>query len=125
MTAERAESLADAGQAAAEFEGEIRDIIRNRDVTFLRTPASKGGDVNNLNSLIQRVAGNSTTEIDNLIDQLQDMREFLQTEGERISREIAGYAQASQNARSQMELIADQIVQLRSGLQNVRAGNVS
>jgi hypothetical protein len=123
MSAERAENIAEATQVAAEFEGEIRDIIRSRDVTFLRTPAAKpGGDVNNLNSLIQRVAGNSTVEIDNLIDQLQDMREFLQIEGERISREIAGYAQASQNARSQMEMIAEQIVQLRAGLQSVRAG---
>jgi hypothetical protein len=121
MSAERAENLAEANQAAAEFEGEIRDIIRSRDVTFLRTSPAKTGDVSNLNSLIQRVAGSSTLEIDNLIDQLQDMRELLHHEGERIARDIAGYAQASQNARAQVELITDQLAKLRAGLQSARA----
>lgn len=115
MSADRSEQVAEASDAAAEFEGEIRDLIRNRDVTFLRGPATKpAGDVSNLNSLIQRVAGSSTLEIESLIDQLQDMREYLQGEGERISREIADYAQASQNARSQVELISEQLAQWRT-----------
>jgi hypothetical protein len=123
MSADRSEQLADPVEAAAAFEGEIRDLIRNRevgrDVTYLRTPTAKGaGDVGNLNSLIQRVTGSSTLEIDNLIDQLQDMREFLQSEGERISREIAGYAEASQKARAQMESIADQITHWRAGVES-------
>jgi hypothetical protein len=126
MNADRSEQLADPAdpaEAAAAFEGEIRDLIRNRevgrDVTYLRTPAAKGtGDVSNINSLIQRVTGTSTLEIDNLIDQLQDMREFLQSEGERISREIAGYAEASQKARAQMEAIGDQITQWRSRMES-------
>ena len=112
MSADRSEQVAESGEAAAEFEGEIRELIRNRDVTFLRAPATKpAGDVSNLNSLIQRVAGSSTLEIESLIDQLQDMREYLQSEGERISQEIAAYAQASQNARSQVELITEQLAQ--------------
>jgi len=122
MNADRSENLAEAAQAATEFEGEIRDLIRSRDVTFLRTPTAKGvGDVSNLNSLIQRVAGNSTAEIENLIDQLQDMREFLQTEGERISHEISGYAQASQSARSQVETISDQLAQWRAAMRSTAA----
>lgn len=115
MSADRSEQVAESRDAAAEFEGEIRELIRNRDVTFLRAPAAKtAGDVSNLNSLIQRVAGSSTLEIESLIDQLQDMREYLQSEGERISQEIAAYAQASQNARSQVELITEQLAQWRS-----------
>jgi hypothetical protein len=119
MTADRSESLAEAAQVASEFEGEIRDLIRNRDVTFLRTPSVKGvGDASNLNSLIHRVAGTSTLEIDNLIDQLKDMREFLRSEGTRISQEIAGYTQANQSARSQVEIISDQLAQWRASMQS-------
>jgi hypothetical protein len=119
MNADRAENLTEAVEAASEFEGEIRELIRSRDVTFLRTPAAKGvGDVSNLNSLIQRVAGNSTVEIENLIDQLRDMREYLQNEGVRVSQEISTYAQASQSARAQVESISDQLAQWRASMRS-------
>jgi hypothetical protein len=115
INAERSEKMADTGDVAAEFEGEIRDLIRSRDVTFLRGPA-KGTDVNNLNSLLQRVAGSSTGEIDNLIMQLQDMRDFLQTEGDRVQREIAEYAQTSHKARSHVERMADHLAEWRDAI---------
>lgn len=122
MNADRSENLAEVAEAASEFEGEIRELIRSRDVTFLRTPSAKGvGDASNLNSLIQRVAGNSTVEIENLIDQLQDMREYLQNEGVRVSQEISSYAQASQSARSQVEAISDQLAQWRASMQSTAA----
>jgi hypothetical protein len=122
MNADRSENLAEVAEAASEFEGEIRELIRSRDVTFLRTPTAKGvGDASNLNSLIQRVAGNSTVEIENLIDQLQDMREYLQNEGVRVSQEISSYAQASQSARSQVESISDQLAQWRASIQSTAA----
>jgi valyl-tRNA synthetase len=122
MNADRSENLAEVAEAATEFEGEIRELIRSRDVTFLRTPSAKGvGDASNLNSLIHRVAGNSTVEIENLIDQLQDMREYLQNEGARVSQEISSYAQASQSARSQVESISDQLAQWRASMQSTAA----
>jgi hypothetical protein len=116
MNAERSEKLAEVGNAATEFEGEIRELIRSRDVTFLRTPAKSAGDASNLNSLIQRVANTSTSEIDNLIMQLQDMREFLQNEGDRVQREIADFAKTSQTARDHVDLMADHLAQWRSGV---------
>jgi hypothetical protein len=117
MQPDRSETLAEPSQVAAEFEGELRDVIRSRDVTFLRTGSAKpAGDANNLNSLIHRVAGTSTYEIDILIEQLRDMREFLRNESERISQEIAGYAQASQNARAQVETITEQLAQWRTAI---------
>jgi hypothetical protein len=116
IKAERSENLADAGDAAAEFEGEIRDLIRSRDVTFLRAPGKSAGDVNNLNSLLQRVAGSSTGEIDNLIMQLQDMRDFLQTEGDRVQREIAEYAETSHKARTHVERMTDHLAEWRDAI---------
>jgi len=120
--AERPDNLADATQAAADFEGELREIIRGRDVTFLRASMTKPiGDANNLNSLIQRVAGTSTAEIDNLIRELQEMRDYLQREGERVQREIAGYARVSQDARKQMESVGERIAEWRAAMQTASA----
>jgi hypothetical protein len=115
MNAERSEKLAEAADAANDFDGEIRELIRTRDVTFLRGAGKPGGDLNNLNSLIQRVAGGSTGEIDSLIMQLQDMRDFLRDEAERIQDEIANYAKASQLARQHVEMLADRVSQWRTG----------
>lgn len=112
MSAERSEKIAPE-QAAAEFEGEIRELIRSRDVTFLRATGKPGGDVHNLASLIQRVAGGSTGEIENLISQLQDMRDYLRDESERIQDEIAKYAKVSQAAREQVEILSDTVAQWR------------
>jgi hypothetical protein len=117
MNAERSEQLAEVSDVTTEFEGEIRDLIRTRDVTFLRTALKPAGDVSNLNSLIQRVATTSTGEIDNLIMQLQDMREFLQHEGDRVQREIADFAKTTQTARDHVDLLADHLAQWRSGVE--------
>lgn len=106
--AERAEKSAELPDTS-EFEGEIRDLIRSRDVTFLRTPAKGGGDLNNLNSLIQRAAGDSSGEIDNLIMQLQDMRDYLHDEADRIRGEIVRYVQVSQAVREQAEMLSDHL----------------
>jgi hypothetical protein len=117
MNAERSEKLAEAIDVTNDFDGEIRELIRTRDVTFLRGPGKNGGDLNNLNSLIQRVAGGSTGEIDGLIMQLQDMRDFLRDEADRIQDEIANYAKASQLAREHVEMLADRVSQWRTGFE--------
>jgi len=82
-----------------EVEGEIREFVR-RDITSLRRNAETDSDLvaNNINSLLQRVAGTSVQEIDRLIAELQSLRETLSTEGERVGREIARYATLSQSA---------------------------
>src|ERR1035438_5154711 len=91
------EKLSDIDRAAANaFEGEIREFGRPH-VRFLRRPRT-GADAaadpatENLNSLIQRVSGASMEEIDRVILELQSVRDMLRNEGERVSREIAGYA---------------------------------
>lgn len=115
MNAERSEKLAAANDPGAEFEGEIRELIRNRDVTFLRAPGKTAGDFSNLASLIQRVAGGSTGEIDQLIEQLQDMRDYLRDEAERVQLEISNYAKASQAARQHVEMLSERLSGWRSG----------
>ncbi len=109
--------------AVSEVEAGIRDFVRN-DIAYLRRPATAptaaadlpadpaaDATVNNLNSLIQRVAGTSLTEIENLITELETIRTMLHEEGQRVQREIAGYAQLSQAAMKSTRMIADNVAQ--------------
>ena len=110
------EKLADVDQAAAnEFEGEIREFVR-RDVAFLRRQRNDVDAVpdpvtENLNSLLKRVSGASMEEIDRVILELQGVRDMLRSEGERVSREIAGYASLSHASMTAMKVIGDSLKQ--------------
>ena len=68
----------------------------------------------NLNALIQRVAGTSMDEIDKVIRELEKMREMLRNEGERVSREIASYAHLSQHSVSAMKVLSDGLTEWKS-----------
>ena len=84
IRSEKIESTEDDTNLAAvsEVEAGIRDFVRN-DVAYLRRPGpgtpsstenalepNTEATVNNVNSLIQRVAGTSLTEIENLVSEL-------------------------------------------------------
>jgi hypothetical protein len=136
MRPDRVESIeteADGNLAAvSEVEAGIRDFVRN-DVAYLRRPPMQAGSelaldptaeatVNNVNSLIQRVAGTSLAEIENLISELEGLRDLLHAEGQRVQREISGYAQLSQAAMKSTRMIADNVSQWKraaEGLRNV------
>jgi hypothetical protein len=83
-------------------------------VAFLRGQTGDRGQANegsarNLDALIRRLAGTSMDEIDSVIRELEAIREMLRDEGERVSREIAGYAGLSQASMSAMRVISDSI----------------
>ena len=95
-----------------------------RDVAFLRRarpdaeqPATEPV-VDNLNVLIRRVSGASMEEIDRVILELQSVREMLRSEGERVGREIAGYASLSHAAMTAMRVIGDSLTQWKSAPNN-------
>ena len=64
---------------------------------------------NNLGSLLQRVAGTSVREIDELIVELQTLRDMLQSEGARVQREIVEYATLSQAAMQSTKIVAESL----------------
>jgi hypothetical protein len=112
------ERLGEIDRAAA-FEGEIREFVR-RDVAFVRrqqTDVEPAGEPvsDNLNALIRRVSGASMDEIDRVILELQGVRDMLRSEGDRVSREIAGYASLSHAAMTAMRVIADSLKQWKDG----------
>jgi hypothetical protein len=121
--------------AVSEVEAGIRDFVRN-DVAYLRRPAppstvssnepaiepSTEATVNNVNSLIQRVAGTSLAEIEHLISELESLRDLLHAEGQRVQREISGYAQLSQAAMKSTRMIADNVAQWKRAADGLRNG---
>ena len=122
------ERLSEIDQAAAatnvarEVEGDIREFVR-RDASLFRHPRAEGGGdmaVDNVNSLIQRVAGQSIGEIDHVIGELTRVRDMLRSEGERVQREISGYASLSQAAMTSMKIIADSMAQWQPGTPKTR-----
>jgi hypothetical protein len=117
--------------AVSEVENDIRDFVRN-DVAYLRrpgTPPAPGAPtatsdaseaaVTNVNSLIQRVAGASLAEIGALIDELENLRDLLHSEGQRVQREISGYSQLSQAAMKSTRMIADNVAQWKVQAENL------
>ena len=50
-------------------------------------------------------------EIDRVILELQSVRDMLRNEGDRVSREVAGYASLSHAAMTAMTVIADSLTQ--------------
>lgn len=115
--------------AVSEVEAGIRDFVRN-DIAYLRRPVASpetapvepntDATVNNVNSLIQRVAGTSLAEIEKLIGELESLRDLLHAEGQRVQREISGYAQLSQAAMKSTRMIADNVSQWKRAADGLR-----
>ena len=82
--------------------------------------ANAEATVNNVNSLIQRVAGTSLAEIEKLISELESLRDLLHAEGQRVQREISGYAQLSQAAMKSTRMIADNVTQWKRAADGLR-----
>ena len=116
MSVLRSERSEDA-EATADFTdavGEIREFIR-RDVSNLRRPRDVDtGAADNISALIQRVSTASVDEIDRVISELQHVRDSLRREGERVQREITGYAGLSLAATAAMNVVAENLQQWKS-----------
>ena len=115
--------------AVSEVEAGIRDFVRN-DIAYLRRPVASpetaptdtntDATVSNVNSLIQRFDGTSLAEIEKLIGELESLRDLLHAEGQRVQREISGYAQLSQAAMKSTRMIADNVSQWKRAADGLR-----
>jgi hypothetical protein len=101
--------------AETEVEGNIRELVR-RDSAGLRQPGDNDSEMiaSNVSSLLRRVSGTSTREIDNLINELQTLREKLRTDGSRVQRDIVEYASLSQSVMQLTKIIAESLTQVKS-----------
>lgn len=123
LQAEKIEQTDDDANLAAvsDVEAGIREFVRN-DIAYLRRPTpsmvhpeapveAADAAVSNVNALIQRVAGASINEIENLLTELENLRDLMHSEGQRVQRELSGYAQLSQAAMKSSRMIADNLAQ--------------
>ena len=67
----------------------------------------------NLGDLLDRVSKNSTGEIDSLIGEFERLRGKLQTDGERIKREIEEYRALSQQVMQLTKTISESVEKVR------------
>jgi hypothetical protein len=120
--------------ATADIEAGIRNFVR-QDFEHHRLPTSASTEetaqhageqgnseatVAHVKSLIERLAGTSVTDIESLITELESRRDLLQAEGQRVQREISGYAQLNQAAMKYTRMIADNIAQWKGTADDLR-----
>ena len=70
--------------------------------------------IDNVNSLIGRISGQSAEQIDKLITDLETLRGLLRGEAERLQRELLGYADMSQTAMTSIRVIGESVAQWKS-----------
>jgi len=92
-----------------EFEGNIRDLARPRSSASRRLDAS--GE--QATSIVRRISLESTRDIDRLMTDLSNMRAKLEAEGNRIQRDILGYASLSQSVVELTKIISDSMANIK------------
>ena len=96
-----------------EIEGNIQELARGGNAVFRQGEGSDAEtSTDNLGSLLRRVSDASTREVDNLIGDLQSLRRKLSLDGNRIQREIAEYAELSQQVMQLTNIISESVKKL-------------
>jgi hypothetical protein len=99
---------------SAEIEGSIRELVR-REGDAIRQPEDiREQATDDLSSLVDRVSGESTREIDYLIDGLKGLRKKLDDDGQRVQREIAEYSSLSQSVIQLTKIISEGMTQVKT-----------
>jgi len=113
MNSAKPRNVAEMEKPASEIEGNIRELVRRDTSAFRQVESESEMAANNLSTLLRRVSGNSAREIDNLIGELQVLRDKLQADSDRVEREIVEYAQLSQSVIQLTKVIADGVTQVK------------
>ena len=99
-------------------EGEVCDVA-HPDVS---TQTETGTEIA---PLIQQIGGTSIAEIDRLMAELQEAKSYLQSEGERIEREMVRYTNLTQMASFTAKIIFDAISQWHPASNQQNASEVT
>lgn len=104
--------FAETDKPETEVEGNIRELARGS--AAFRQSETGDGDMtaSRLGTLLRRVSGNSTREIDNLIGELQTLREKLENDSSRLQRDIVDYAAISQQVMQLTKIISESVKKL-------------
>jgi hypothetical protein len=81
-----------------------------RDLPHIEAPSTPETAIDaDVARLIQNVGAPSIAEFEKLIGELQEVRNFLQSEGERIQQETARYMNLTQMASASVKIIFDTV----------------
>ena len=103
-------SVNNAQAAAVEVEGELRAILKSAGSGSAHPKSLGEASASVGNPFVEQVLVPSLKEIDKLMTQLQQMRDFLQSEGQRIEREMAEYARLGEATMKSTRIIAESMV---------------
>jgi hypothetical protein len=82
----------------------------SRDLIHVEAPSTPKTETDaDIAPLIQKVGTTSIAEIEKLMGELQEVKNFLQSEGERIQRETAHYMNLTQMALASVKIISDTV----------------
>jgi hypothetical protein len=96
------------GVDGASLEDQIREFVQDNPPIHESMETSESA-VNGVCSLVQWVGGTSLGEIDDVIAELQQLRVFLVTEGERLQRELADYGKLTMATLRSSRIITDSL----------------
>jgi hypothetical protein len=99
-------------------EGEVCDLAHAEVSTQAETDTE-------IAPLIQQVGATSIAEIDRLIAELQEVKNHLQSEGERVEREMVRYTKLTQMASFTAKIIFDAISQWHPASNQQNASEVT
>jgi hypothetical protein len=85
-------------QTLAAIESETRELILSE------APSTVSTEID-----VQKIGAGSIAEIEKMIGEMQDAKNFLQTEWERIHRETARYMKLAQTASASVEIIFETV----------------
>ena len=95
-------------QALDIIESETRDLVP----AGAPSPPKSETDVE-IAPLVQQVGATSIAEIEKMIGELQEAKDFLQSEGERVQRETEQYTTLTQMASASVKIISDTVAKWR------------
>jgi hypothetical protein len=119
-------SEAPCAMTVAQIDQALRDFVL-QDITHLRRDAETAtSDISQrepeaplmVSEFVRHMAGASLVKLDETIVDLNQLRDFLHAEGERIKREIFGYLQRTYTAIGSTTSIVDNIAQLKRAAQS-------
>jgi hypothetical protein len=123
MTSMEPEVSMQAVAAMVDVVEEIRHLVPTGMSSASEPPDEAALDGGNVASLVQKITAKSIVELERLIGELQQARDHLQREGERIEREAAGYVALSQTALESVKIISETVGEWRKAGHPVRGTN--
>ena len=112
----------DRQQSATHVEVDIRQLAQKEVATDRRPDAEPSGNdiATKANVFVDRVSANAAIEIANLISELQNLRDYLHNEGQRVQREISGYVHVNEGAMKATKMIVEALPRWRIKSEGVR-----